>query len=53
MRVNGSTVRAADKLAMDQEKLLRTLRRRYGFTRRDLVPLNAGQGETYTAGGVR
>lgn len=53
MRVNGSTVRAADKLATDKLKLERTLRRRYGFTRRDLAPLNAGRGETYTAGGVR
>jgi hypothetical protein len=52
-RVSGSTRNAADRLALHPNKLVATVRRRFGFARRDVLGDSNERPVTYTAGGAR
>lgn len=52
-RVSGSTRNAVDRLALHPHKLVATVRRRFGFARRDVLGHTSERPMTYTTGGAR
>ena len=52
-RVSGATRNAADRRARHPHKRVATVRRRFGFARRDVLVDSNERPVTYTAGGAR
>lgn len=52
-RVSVSTRNAVDRLALQPHKLTSTVRRRFGFARRDVLGHSDERPVTYTEGGAR